>query len=480
MLALPCRNPPRTGLWMLRPRKITPMPLSTDDRQFLRTLNGRLRDQALVPEDPLREPLNERPGVDDPVALMKNRIDFSDVQTLQLFTGFDGSGKTTELFRLSRDLREDGYLVLYQDMSTYVNAEEPLPIADLLMIAAGAFNDVLKTDHGIDLLDRSWWSRLNEFIRQTEVRISGGGVSVDYTSPGHGVLGGIKAGLSVKAELTTGSNFRQDLSKLLSANLAQLQRDVHQFFEDGAKRLWEKHGQDKQIVFILDQLEQIRGGYRNWQEVIRTAAQAYTVHLERLAMPYVHCVYSVPAWLEFVKPKPRGMTVLPTVPLWRAGPQRDPYESGRTLFRNLIRRRIDMPGAERLLGPMAYDPDGPIETIISASGGHVRDLLRMLREILIRATGLPVDSETIERVISAAKRDFLPIALDEAKLLHEVIQKQNLEPDSFDEASIERLSNLFNGHSLMFFRNSTEWYDVHPLIRDEVERIIADNPSKDE
>jgi len=79
----------------------------------------------------LYEPIHQQLNEDDPVAIMQRRIQLADVQTMQLFSGFSGSGKPTELFRLRRNQREQGYVVLYADALKYVNPFDPLPIGDI-------------------------------------------------------------------------------------------------------------------------------------------------------------------------------------------------------------------------------------------------------------------------------------------------------------------------------------------------------------
>ncbi len=212
------------------------MALSNDDREFVRKIYRRVADQPLEPDDPLYEPIHEQLNEDDPVAIMQRRIELADVQTMQLFSGFSGSGKTTELFRLRRNLREQGYVVLYADALKYVNPFDPLPIGDMLMVIAGAFSDAVEDELGVDLKSESFWERLGHFVEQTEVRLTGGEAKLEYSSPAHGVLGVIKAGLSIKAELKTGSNFRRQLQEFLTAHLVQLQADVTQFFEYGARQ----------------------------------------------------------------------------------------------------------------------------------------------------------------------------------------------------------------------------------------------------
>ena len=117
---------------------------------------------------------------------------------------------------------------------------------------------------GDDLEKESFWSRLGAFIERTEIRLTSADAKLDYASPGKEVIGGLKAGLNIKAELKTGSTFRRSLSKFLSSYLVELENDVAAFIEDGIKLIQQRRGKDVQVVFIFDQLEQLRGDYRNW------------------------------------------------------------------------------------------------------------------------------------------------------------------------------------------------------------------------
>jgi len=121
------------------------MPLSPSDRAFLRQLYANLADEALEPDSRFYEPVYQRLGLEDPVQEISTRIDFDGVESIRLFSGFRGSGKTTELHRLQRVLEERGYFVLYADALNYVNAAEPIEITNLLMVMAGAFSVRWKT-----------------------------------------------------------------------------------------------------------------------------------------------------------------------------------------------------------------------------------------------------------------------------------------------------------------------------------------------
>jgi hypothetical protein len=113
------------------------MPISPSDRAFLKQLYANLADEALKPESPFYEPVYQKLGLDDPVQQISTLIEFDGVESIRLFSGFRGSGKTTELLRLQRLLEERGYFVLYADALNYVNSAEPIEITDLLMVMAG-------------------------------------------------------------------------------------------------------------------------------------------------------------------------------------------------------------------------------------------------------------------------------------------------------------------------------------------------------
>ena len=140
------------------------MPLSPSDRAILRRLYANLADAALQPESPFYEPVYQNLGLDDPVQQISTLIDFDGIESIRLFSGFRGSGKTTELLRLRRLLEERGYFVLYADALNYVNAAEPIEITDLLMVMAGAFSDALEEELGSNIAQESFWDRIWRFL----------------------------------------------------------------------------------------------------------------------------------------------------------------------------------------------------------------------------------------------------------------------------------------------------------------------------
>src|ERR1039457_7714189 len=145
------------------------MPLANDD-QFLKGIYRQLGVEPLQPGDPRYQPVYQSPGCEDPMELLQRAIEFADVESLHLFSGFRGSGKTTELYRLRKNLEELGYVVLYADALDYLSPATPIGIADLLMLLAGSFSDALE-EQKIDLRGESYWTRLGNYLKTTSVNL---------------------------------------------------------------------------------------------------------------------------------------------------------------------------------------------------------------------------------------------------------------------------------------------------------------------
>jgi hypothetical protein len=442
------------------------MPLTAADDAFLKKLLGNLADEPLRAGSRFYEPIHTVMDDDDPVWLMQRHVELNAVKSLQLFSGFRGAGKTTELLRLKAILEKKGYIVLYADALAYMNPSEPVEISDLIMVLAGSFSDALDNLTELDVERESYWTRFANYLTNTNVTLGGAEFK------GEAGIGSVKAGMAIKAEFKTGSSFRQKLQTALSGRLSELKAEADLFFEDGIKAVQEKLGTTKQVVFIFDQLEQLRGNYQNWQSVIRSVEQVFTIHLDKLALPYIHAIYAVPPWLKFLTTLDAPMTILPTVHLWNNDPSRSTFDPGWTTYHALLQKRLGDAGTLRLFGNDEKRTRAGIDRLIGACGGHVRDLLRLFQEMIKRVASLPVTDRVLDSVINNARRDFLPIALDDAKWLAEIGHRRDTALQHIDERSIERLSNFLDQHRVIYFVNGAAWYDIHPLIREEVKRVV--------
>jgi hypothetical protein len=449
------------------------MALSENDQALLKGIYRRLEDKPLNPDDPLYEAIYARPEAEDPVAKLKTHIEWATVESVQLFSGFRGTGKTTELFRLRRDLVGKGYLVLYANALNYISPSEEVDIVTMLMSIAGAFGEQLEEVSKRKVLAESFWQRIGNFVTNTAVEIGDVSAKVEGGPPVKELLGDIKAGVDVKLALKTAPSFRQKLQKFLADRIYELKAQVNDFVETAVKRVREDLGNPElPIVFLFDQFEQIRGSRSNEQEVIQSVERLFRNHLEILKLPFVHVVYTVPPWLQFVLPGSFSIETLPCLRLWNNDAGRSPHREGLNLFCEAVAKRFGDEDFERVFGEGPEAGRRLAEHLVALSGGHFRDLQRLFRETIILIQTwrpvLPVAPEVLDRAIVNVRNEYLPIAIEDAKWLAKIAAERDTAlPDSNPE-SIGRLSRFLDSHLVLYLANGDDWYDLHPLILDEV------------
>jgi hypothetical protein len=454
--------------------------MTPEERQLLKEIFQRLVDEPLTPDTEryrqLYQPIYELPGCEDPVQLLQTYVEFSDVESLQLFSGFRGSGKTTELLRLKKQLEQQGYVVLYANAVKYINPSEEIDISDLLIVLAGAFSDALeewaaRLKTPVNLTYESYWTRLKNYLTTTIVRLKEVGINFEANSPAKEVLGGVTAGIDLKLALKESPSFRRNLQMFMQNRIGELRASVVEFFQDGVKAVKQIWGDDKQVVFIFDSLEQLRGSLTNEREVLRSVERVFASHLNLLSLPYVHVIYTVPPWLEFVMPGV-DINTLWTIKLWNNDSPRSRYEPGWNALRSLVLKRIGKDACLKVFNCQTAEAFTAADDLIAACGGDLRIMLRLLRETLLRTRSLPISQEAITGAITSVRGDFMSISVEDAQWLAKIgDERKHGLPDTSPE-SVNRLTRFLDTHFVLYLKNGEKWYDTHPLIRDEVTNII--------
>jgi len=289
-------------------------------------------------------------------------------------------------------------------------------------------------------------------------------------------VGDLKAGLDLKVALKTAPSFRQRLQQFLANRLGELKAQVDGFVEEGVKALRNAKGNPNlPVVLLFDQFEQLRGSRTNEAAVIQSLERLFANHLDLLRLPYVHVIYTVPPWLQFARPGAFSIETLPSVRLWKNDKGRTPYDAGWSLFRKVVSKRLGPEGLRRVLGAEDMANAPLADKLIGMSGGHFRDLLHLFREtiVLIRTwrRSLPIASEVVERAIANVRNEYLPIATEDAGWLAQIGQRRMPVLPSAAPGQIARLGRFLDSRLVMYLTNGEDWYDIHPLVRGEVNAL---------
>jgi hypothetical protein len=427
------------------------------DNSFLRTFYRQLRDQPLEPDDPRYIPLYGNPALApaDPVEQLLPPITWGEgLGSVQLFSGFRGTGKSTELRRLRARLHSSGnYKVVLCDMQHYINLTTRVDVSDFLIALAGAFSDALRDPDllGSDPSQESYWKRFVNFLTKTKIDVNELSLGVD--------------GVGLKAGILQDPSFKSQLQDRLKGHLGALTADVHSFFEECVRKLKDRHGPDAEVVFLLDSIEQIRGTSVNAEEVYASVETLFFGHSDKLRLPFVHVVYTVPPWLKIQVGGVAGMydgnQLIPCVKVREK--DGTPFNAGLDAVERLVRQRGDW---ERLLGKRAV-----LDHLCAASGGFLRDLFRLLQSCLrqVSTADLPVTERVVDLALHEVRNSYLPLSYADAGWLERVAATHQAELVTVKD--LGGLSRFFDTHLVLCYRNGDEWYDVHPLIRDHVREL---------
>lgn len=444
------------------------MPLSNVKRNELKALYNALNDRVLEPDDPVYvAQINERTASGaDVVSEMAAEIDFQEGGGVCLFTGQRGTGKSTELKRLQAELNKMGVAAFYADLSEYVLLTKPIEITDFLISMAGALSDRIAEDprFGQQLAHRSYWDRLATFL-QAKVEFKEVGLKIEGVA-------------DIKASLKNDPDFKQRIQQAARGHVAQIVADAHAFFADAVSAVCQATGNPGlKVALIIDSVERIRGVGDEAMQVYESVRNLFFAHAEHLRIPRLHMVYTVPPYLSILAAGAGalmgGATVrrLVSTHIFKDR-SREVDPEGLALMQRVIAKRH--PAWAQVFTERAID------RLAVSSGGDLREFFRLLRQCLpsVRDDAqLPLDAPAVGHVETAARAEMLPIPADQLDWLKRITATHDtcLQADG----KLPLLAHFLDNRLVLNYRNGSDWYDVHPLLRDVVDahEPAADRPA---
>ncbi|MGH9891982.1 MAG: hypothetical protein ACREA0_08370 [bacterium] len=425
-------------------------------------------DQPIESEDPRYVPLHafETEGGavslrgEDPILPVFDTITLSGAKSCQLFSGYIGTGKSTELKRLAQLLREKGYIVLYSDVQRYHDLAHPIAIEELLVILAGAFGEAAGEHlRKKDLIAKSYWQRFLEFL-QTEIIPESMTVNVGVAD--------------LKLNLMHGRPFWLKVRDALGSKIDSLRRDAHAFVGEVVAALERRFPEAPGVVFLFDSLERLRGPENEFKTTMDSVVRVLIQYADFLQLPDCHVVLTVPPYAALIRPDLSDkydnlFRVLPAIKVLERGPDEAPFPDGILAMATIVEKRIP---ADRVFGAARREL---LQKLIISSGGHVRTLLLFLRELLMGTLrgGLPVTEKQVDRVIELyAERARNSIRPEGVHLLDSVRRLTTL--DEIQDTELGLLARYIDSHLVLCYQNDEGWFEVHPLVRDHVRRRAAE------
>ena len=411
---------------------------------------------------------------------LKDNITFfsPDDPTCVLFTGHIGCGKSTELLRLKLELEQEGFHVVYFESSEDLEMAD-VDIGDVMLAIAR------RVSQSLDKIVLEEPSRLKELLQGAVKVLNSEVTGVKFKIPGARILGDSVGDVGITSdkdkfslylgigEITTraksDATLREKLNQYLGPQKTQLLEAINQELLEPAIAKLKQQGK-KGLVVIVDNLDRIDNRQKGWgrpqQEYL------FVDQGECLTKLHCHLVYTMPLALKFsndygnlTQRFSEDPKVLPMVPVQLTDGSQ--CEAGMPLLRQMVLARAfpDLDEDKRLDKiTEIFDSLQTLDRLCSVSGGHVRDLLRLLNTWIKKGRQLPLSRETLEDVIRSRRNEMtMPISDDEWELLRQVRQRKKVSDD-------QGYQKLIRSRLVFEYRDKGEsWFDINPILAEAKE-----------
>lgn len=360
-----------------------------------------------------------------------------------LFFGHTGSGKTTELRHYAKDLEgPERYLVVEVDIAAELDLHN-LQYADMLMALARSLLEALQLKNvalGADALQalEDWFGErvLNEDTAKE--------FSAEIKS-GAAMKGGIPYLLKMFSQFTvafkTNATYKDSMRRVIRNHFSEFAVAFNGLLRKAEAAL-NTAGKAKRVLFVIDGTDKLRGEDRS---------AFFVQDAEQLLAIEAHVIYAAPLSLKYegyLTSRLDADLVLPMIKLYEREKIR--CEAGWTAMRDILLLRA---------AAVLFSGDAEINRLIEHSGGHPREMLRLLKLCCEFAEGNRIDAMTVDLSIKQLASEYRRFLEPEDYVLLVGIDKTPVHGGN-DERTRKLLYNL-----AMLEYNDGSWRCSHPVVR---------------
>ena len=394
--------------------------------------------------------LDEVRGSSGLVRRLTEPIRLSDKPTFQLLAGHIGSGKSTELRRVQKELEngQDRFFTVFCQILEDIDpsdADFPDVLLAIMRQVARQFRERLQVDLKPGYFKQRW-GELKELLG-SEVKLE----SLELETG----LGRFTA--AIKSSPST----RDKIRKALEPKTERWIDAANDVLGEAAL-----HAQKKGyagIAVIVDDLDKLSMLH---QPEIRGSV-AERLYLERhvqLTAFVCHMIYTIPLALAYSCKEREianryGMTAPPVVPMTKIhDPDGKKHRRGYERLRDVIARRLKSAGAD---AKDVFADDAVMDRIIECSGGQPRFLITMIRDAIVEGN-LPLPETTVNTVARKATHSYSrQLRKEHWKIIEQVRRTHALErTDDTDTLCMDLLAS----GAILQYLNDKEWYGLNPLL----------------
>ena len=360
-----------------------------------------------------------------------------------LFFGHTGSGKTTELRHYAKELGGPGkYLVVEVDIAAELDLHN-VQYADTLMAMARALLARLDREC-IELDDDALEALENWFGERVLTSEQAREFSAALTS-GVGVKGGIPYLVNLFSNFTAvfkiNATYKDSMRRVIRNNFAEFALAFNKLLRQAETAL-DDQDKAKRVLFVIDGTDKLRAEDRS---------AFFVQDAEQLLAINAHIIYSAPLSLKYegnLTSKLDADLVLPMIKLYQRDNSR--CEAGWRAMTDMLLLRADI---------SLFQGSDVVNRIVEHSGGHPREMLRLLKLCCEFCESDKIDAETVDLSIKQLASEYRRFLEPEDYALLASIDK-----DTIHAGNDERTRKLLYNLALLEY-NDGSWRRSHPVVR---------------
>jgi len=363
------------------------------------------------------------------------------------FSGHRGSGKSTELRRLEKELAGSCY-TFYLDVNEFLDAAD-VDYTDLFLLLSRLLLEELRSD-GV-VLDAALLKAVEEWFKlvtkETEetLKLSAGVATEAKAGAEIPFIARLLAKLT--ADVKVGSSQKTNTRVELDRYFSGLLKNTNLLLKAASEALG-RANKPTQVLMLVDNLDRIPP---------KKGEELFFSHGSQLQDLDCHAVYTI-SIDNFYSHKGIGNVfpnheILPNVKIRMGKASRERRPPAFAALRAVVAKRIN---TDKL-----FDRPDLADTLIDLSGGSVRQLIRLLRESVLSAQSdgrEKLDLSSVHGAARALRLDFERILEpDDYALLAQTAKSNRISKD-------HRYMRLLANMAVLEYNGTDLWHDINPLI----------------
>ncbi len=389
--------------------------------------------------------LDEVRGSTGLVKKLAETIKLSESTTTQLLAGHIGSGKSTELRLLQKQLQDDGYFVVFCQILEDID-ERDVDFPDVLLSMMRQMASQIKERGRIELKPSYFQQRFEEVNELFKSK-------VDLPDLINGLF-------NLSSAIKSSPDTRKKIREIFEPKTNDWLSAANDIIGKAVLELSKKHRNG--LVIIVDDLDKV-SVEKSAEQRSSVAERLFLERHAQLTGFQCHIVYTLPLPLVY-SCRERDIASLykldapPVVPMTKVvGRDGRRYKKGFDKFISIIQKRL----SKAKVTTSVFESNRIRDKIIKYSAGQPRQLMILIREAII-AGSVPIKEEYIENIARKIRHSYeRQLRQEHWSIIEQVKQDNRLERNAGNDAlCMELLAN----RAILYYLNEDQWYGLNPLL----------------